>query len=75
MDQSDGAKNGEHRSGSEWAAACVLGFAALAYAVYAAVPGILSGALLGVAGAWIGASGLGVQVLKAECKAALRTSG
>jgi len=50
----DGAKNGEHRSGSEWAAGCVLGFAALAYAVYAAVPGILSGALLGVAGAWIG---------------------
>lgn len=37
----DGAKNGEHRQGSEWVAGCVLGFAAAAYAVYAALPGKL----------------------------------
>lgn len=50
----DGAKNGEHRKGSEWVAGCVLGFAAAAYAVYAAAPGVWAGALLGCAGAWIG---------------------
>lgn len=50
----DGAKNGEHRKGSEYAAVAVLGFAVAAYAVYCAVPGMLSGALLGCAGAWIG---------------------
>jgi hypothetical protein len=50
----DGAKNGEHRKGSEWVAGCVLGFAAAAYMVYAAAPGVWAGALLGCAGAWIG---------------------
>jgi fatty acid desaturase (delta-4 desaturase) len=50
----DGAKNGEHRQGSEWAACFVVGFAAAAYALYAAMPGVLTGAVLGVAGAWIG---------------------
>ena len=50
----DGAKNGEHRQGSEWAACFVVGFAAAAYAAYAALPGVLTGAVLGCAGAWIG---------------------
>eukprot|EP00238_Polyblepharides_amylifera_P014963 CAMPEP_0196579002 /NCGR_PEP_ID=MMETSP1081-20130531/15626_1 /TAXON_ID=36882 /ORGANISM="Pyramimonas amylifera, Strain CCMP720" /LENGTH=546 /DNA_ID=CAMNT_0041898427 /DNA_START=112 /DNA_END=1752 /DNA_ORIENTATION=+ len=50
----DGAKNGEHRQGSEWAAACVLGWAALTYSMYVAAPSVITGALLGTAGAWIG---------------------
>lgn len=45
---------GAHRSGSEGAAAVILGYAAAAYAVYASNPGVLSGALLGLGGAWIG---------------------
>ena len=34
--------------------ACILGYAAAAYACYAALPGALTGALLGLGGAWIG---------------------
>ena len=34
--------------------ACILGYAALAYACYAALPGALTGAFLGLGGAWIG---------------------
>ena len=45
---------GAHRSGSEGAAAVILGYAAAAYATYAAHPGLLSGFLLGLGGAWIG---------------------
>jgi acyl-lipid (7-3)-desaturase (Delta-4 desaturase) len=45
---------GAHRSGSEGAALCVLGFAAATYAAYVADTSALTGALLGVAGAWIG---------------------
>mmetsp|Transcript_20975 Transcript_20975/g.35178 ORF Transcript_20975/g.35178 Transcript_20975/m.35178 type:complete len:561 (-) Transcript_20975:446-2128(-) len=50
----NGGKKGEHRTGSEWAAFCVLGFAAACYAMYAAMPNIITGAILGCAGAWIG---------------------
>jgi fatty acid desaturase (delta-4 desaturase) len=45
---------GAHRSGSEGAAAAVLGYAAAAYALYLAAPSALTGALLGLGGAWIG---------------------
>lgn len=45
---------GAHRTGSEGAAAVILGYAAAAYAVYALNPGPLSGFLLGLGGAWIG---------------------
>ncbi|KAK3246002.1 hypothetical protein CYMTET_44453 [Cymbomonas tetramitiformis] len=50
----NGGKNGEHRTGSEYAAVAVLGFAVLSYALYFAMPSILTGAVLGLAGAWIG---------------------
>ncbi|CAG9463863.1 unnamed protein product [Pedinophyceae sp. YPF-701] len=50
----DGAADGRHRTGSEGAAAVILGYAAVAYAAYAAAPNVLTGGLLGLAGAWIG---------------------
>jgi len=50
---------GAHRSGSEGAAVTILGYAAAAYALYAAAPSVLTGFLLGLGGAWIG---LTVQV-------------
>ena len=34
--------------------ACILGYAALAYCFYAALPGAITGAFLGLGGAWIG---------------------
>lgn len=49
-----GQKHGAHREGGNFATLAVLGSAALAYAVYSAVPTFLSGALLGLTGAWIG---------------------
>jgi acyl-lipid (7-3)-desaturase (Delta-4 desaturase) len=49
-----GEAQGKHRSGSEYAVVAILGSAALAYALYVAVPGAATGALLGLAGAWIG---------------------
>ena len=49
-----GLRHGAHREGGHWALAAILGFAALSYALYAAAPGVLSGAVLGLAGAWIG---------------------
>lgn len=49
-----GKKHGAHRAGGNLAAATILGSAALAYCIYAAVPSFLSGMLLGVTGAWIG---------------------
>ncbi len=49
-----GKEHGAHRQGGNWALACILGYAAAAYAFYAAAPGLLSGALLGLGGAWIG---------------------
>ena len=45
---------GAHRSGSFGAAAAVLGFAATALAAYTAAPSLATGAVLGLAGAWIG---------------------
>ncbi|GBF97145.1 hypothetical protein Rsub_10332 [Raphidocelis subcapitata] len=45
---------GAHRSGSEGAALAVLGYAAAAYALYVSAPSALTGALLGLGGAWIG---------------------
>jgi fatty acid desaturase (delta-4 desaturase) len=45
---------GAHRSGSELAAAAVLGYAAAAYGLYCWDANLLTGALLGLAGAWIG---------------------
>lgn len=45
---------GAHRSGSEWAAVVILGYAVAAYAAYAINTNALTGALLGLAGAWIG---------------------
>lgn len=45
---------GAHRSGSEWAALAVLSYAAIAWTVYATAPNVLTGGLLGLAGAWIG---------------------
>jgi hypothetical protein len=50
---------GAHRSGSEGAAVAIVGYAAAAYALFAAAPGPLTGFLLGLGGAWIG---LTVQV-------------
>lgn len=49
-----GQQPGSHRTGSEGAAAVILGYAAAAYAVYLASPGLLTGFLLGLGGAWIG---------------------
>ena len=49
-----GQPHGAHRAGGNWAIAAILGYAAAAYALYAAMPGALSGALLGLGGAWIG---------------------
>ena len=49
-----GADHGAHRRGGNTAVAVILGSAAAAYALYAALPGALSGALLGLTGAWIG---------------------
>lgn len=46
--------SGVHRSGTEGAALAVLGYAALAWAAYYASPNVLTGAALGLAGAWIG---------------------
>lgn len=45
---------GAHRSGSEWAALAVLSYAASAWTLYSTVPNVLTGALLGLGGAWIG---------------------
>mmetsp|Transcript_33218 Transcript_33218/g.78780 ORF Transcript_33218/g.78780 Transcript_33218/m.78780 type:complete len:534 (-) Transcript_33218:142-1743(-) len=45
---------GAHRSGTEWAAASVIGYTVAAYAAYAMCPNVLTGALLGLGGAWIG---------------------
>ena len=44
----------KHRMGGDHATVTILAFAAFAYAVYATMPGFLSGCLLGLAGAWIG---------------------
>ncbi|KAL4444962.1 hypothetical protein ABPG77_004012 [Micractinium sp. CCAP 211/92] len=49
-----GQEHGAHRTGSEGAAAVILGYAAASYLLYAAAPGPLSGFLLGLGGAWIG---------------------
>lgn len=46
--------SGAHRSGSEWAALAVLSYSATACVLYETAPNALTGALLGLAGAWIG---------------------
>lgn len=45
---------GAHRSGSEWAGLAILSYAAAAWTLYATAPNVLTGALLGLGGAWIG---------------------
>ena len=45
---------GAHRSGSEWAAIIIVGYAAFSFALYACVPNILTGILCGLGGAWLG---------------------
>lgn len=45
---------GAHRSGSELAAAAILGYAVAAYGLYCWDANLLTGTLLGLAGAWIG---------------------
>lgn len=45
---------GAHRQGSEWAATCILGYFVAAYTFYAMAPGLLSGFLTGLGGAWLG---------------------
>lgn len=45
---------GAHRSGSEWAAAVILAYAGLSYALYSVDANPLTGFFLGLAGAWIG---------------------
>jgi len=43
-----------HRTGGDRAAAIIMGTAVAAYCLFAQAPGILTGAFLGLAGAWIG---------------------
>jgi len=50
----DGAAAGAHRRGSDGAAVAVVSAAVAAYALFATAPSALTGALLGLAGAWIG---------------------
>lgn len=45
---------GAHRSGSELAALTILGYAALSYSLFVYDTNILTGAMFGLAGAWIG---------------------
>ncbi len=45
---------GAHRTGSEWAALVILGYAAFAYGLYTLDANPLTGFALGLAGAWIG---------------------
>ena len=54
MELFNGGGDGSQRTGSEWAAAVILGYSAAAYALYAAVPNFFTGVLLGLGGAWIG---------------------
>jgi hypothetical protein len=45
---------GAHRTGSEWAALTIISSSIVAYTLYAMSPNVLTGTLLGLAGAWIG---------------------
>jgi hypothetical protein len=45
---------GAHRTGSEWAALTIIASSVFAYTLYASSPNVLTGTLLGLAGAWIG---------------------
>lgn len=45
---------GAHRTGSEWAALVILSFGAFATALYAWQANVITGGILGLAGAWIG---------------------
>lgn len=49
-----GQQHGAHRQGGNTALVAILGYAVCAYTFYAALPGLISGTLLGLAGAWIG---------------------
>ena len=44
----------KHRQGGDFATCVILGFAVFAYSIYYAFPSVLTGALLGLSGAWIG---------------------
>ncbi len=48
---------GAHRSGSEWAALAVIGYAVTTAILYVNDTNVLTGLLMGLAGAWIGESG------------------
>jgi len=54
FDGLSGSSAGAHRRGTGPAAAAILGYACLAWALYLASPGPATGAFLGLAGAWIG---------------------
>jgi len=45
---------GAHRQGSEWAAVIIVGYWCLAYSLYAGMPNLVTGILLGLGGAWLG---------------------
>jgi fatty acid desaturase (delta-4 desaturase) len=45
---------GAHRSGSEWAAIVICGYAFSSFALYVAHPSALTGVLCGLGGAWLG---------------------
>ncbi|QDZ24457.1 fatty acid desaturase [Chloropicon primus] len=45
---------GAHRSGSEWAAVFIVGYAFCSFAMYVAMPNALTGVLCGLGGAWLG---------------------
>ena len=45
---------GAHRTGSEWCAVVIVGYALLTFALYAVVPNALTGVLCGLGGAWLG---------------------
>jgi len=53
---------GGHRTGSEAAALAIIAFSVAAYAAYAIDTNALTGAVLGLAGAWIGGCGSGLAV-------------
>ena len=49
-----GEAQGAHRQGSEWAAVIIVGYWCLAYSLYATMPNLVTGILLGLGGAWLG---------------------
>ena len=45
---------GAHRSGSEWAAIIIVAYSIASFALYVALPNVLTGILCGLGGAWLG---------------------